>query len=72
MLNTWRAISRIKKRVGRFGWLAMTTSEERQAVETEKFAMLCEQADKRKLWALITGWDKVTNKPAVWKDGELI
>lgn len=71
MVEEWRAVSRLKGRMGRLAWLFLRPREMHRMIEAEKFAMLCERADKRKLWALVTGWDRVTDKPAVWKDGEL-
>ena len=49
-----------------------TMRERHQFAESERFLALCDQADKRKLWALITGWDNKTDKSAVWCGNELI
>jgi hypothetical protein len=72
MFETLRAMYRLRKRMGLPAWLMVRPSELNGMIESEKFAMQCERADKRKLWALVTGWDKLLDKPAVWKGGELI
>lgn len=60
------------KRPGLHERFCPTLTEQRQIWETERFyKKYIVPADKRKLWALITGWDKVLDKPAEWKDGEL-